>query len=493
MRVSWRRLTLGVSLLAGALVFLALTETETVHRRRSARSRVTAPVVTTTTTERLAPGPEYVAVGSLTQEENGSRFDIPPGIEPYPWHFFELSRWRRQVIEPGATKVQRAPRDGPETFELLSVVNASLAELRRRTGDTSFTRSDALGGRYRFLPGAGVQYELYFRTRDSGPTGFHTVRVTRPLALPRVQYGGSGGHEVVNIILPYFNRLDTLRQFLGRFAKLVEKREQVVLTIVRYTDGFPPMSADQARKDRDGVSALVSETNMRLSSVSAVPRVRLIEKSGVFSRGAALMEGARAWDTTDDVLLFLCDVDMLFGESFLQRCRTNTKPGHQAYFPIVFNTYNPHIVFDVIKKKMVPILTSYEKKMLIDREKGYWIDFGFGMSCQYRSDFTRLTGNFFNISGWGLEDVRLYQQFTKSSVEIVRMPDPDLVHVYHKKQCNKTEVGKRFNSCLKSKAMNEASQLGWGLWVYKHMGDTDDIEEFLKVFRAGPPQRDSGR
>ena len=402
--------------------------------------------------------------------------------EPYPWHFFELSRWRRQVIEPGADRVQRAPRDGPEAFELIAVVNASLAEIRRRTGDGTYSRSDGLGGRYRFLPGAGVQYELYFRARDAGPAGFHTVRLTRPVTAPLVQYAGSGGQQMINIILPYYNRLDGLRQFVDRFLKLVEANEKLILTIVRYSDGFPSMDDEQLVRDRDGVRGLVREVNEKPVGYG----VRLVEVNGVFSRGGALMEGARAWDGAGDVLLFLCDVDMLFGRSFLQRCRANTVPTRQAYFPVVFNTYNPEIVFGVIKKKVVPILTSYQKKTLIDREMGYWIDFGFGMSCQYLSDFQRLSGAFFNMTGWGLEDVRLYQSFQESDIEIVRLADPDLVHVYHKKQCNKRELGKRFNSCLKSKAMNEASRLGWGLWVYKHMGDTDDIEEFLQVFHATP-------
>ena len=246
------------------------------------------------------------------------------------------------------------------------------------------------------------------------------------------------------------------------------------------------MSANEARRDREGVAELVRQTNRILANFSAVPRVHLLEKDGLFSRGGALMAGARAWGDASDVLLFLCDVDMVFGKSFLQRCRANAQPGRQAYFPIVFNTYNPHIAFDVIKKKMVPILVSYAKNTLIDHEMGYWIDFGFGMSCQYRSDFQRLSGEFFDLTGWGLEDVRLYKEFEKSDMEIIRMPDPDLVHIYHKKNCNKSELGKRFNSCLRSKAMNEASRLGWGLWVYKHMGDTDDIEEFLSVFNSVP-------
>ncbi|KAF0303273.1 Chondroitin sulfate N-acetylgalactosaminyltransferase 1 [Amphibalanus amphitrite] len=422
--------------------------------------------------------PEVVELAA-TEAENNTRYDVPPGVEPYPWHYFEMSKGRKMVIEPGAEETRRGPRRGPELDELSAVFNISLAELQQRTGNMNYSSADTLGGRYRLLPGAAVQYELYFGSRGDSRSGFHTVRVTRPLQPLRVEYYGLGGHELVNVLLPYYSRLETLRQFVGRFAALVEAGEEAVLTVIRYTDGFPSMDAEQQRRDAEGAAEVVRQANSRLAACGAAPRVRLIERTGTFSRGLALMEGARAWDGDEDVILFLCDVDMVFGSEFLQRCRANTAPARQAYFPIVFSTYNPAIVYSVQNKPVVPILTSYEQGTVIKQEMGAWTTFGFGMSCQYRSDFQRLSGQFLNITGWGLEDVKLYQRFQKSDVEIVRMTDPDLVHIYHKKECNKREVGKRFNSCLRSKAVKESSQLGWGLWVYKNVGDTADVENFL--------------
>ena len=403
-------------------------------------------------------------------------------VEPYSWNYFEISKSRRQVIEPGCEEAKRVPRRGPELDELSIVVNMSIAELQQRTDDDTFSHADALGGRLRVLPGAAVQYELYFRTRDEEAEGFHTVRVTRQLEPLQVQYGGKGGQQVVNVLLPYYNRLVGLRQFADRFAALVEAGQEAVLTVVRYTNGFPSMDAEQQRRDREGAAQVVQATNRRLAAYGSMQRARLVERTGTFSRGLALMEGAEAWVDTDDVILFLCDVDMVFGADFLQRCRANTVPSRQAYFPIVFSTFNPEIVNNGIKQPVVPLLTSYERGTIIGQETGSWTTFGFGMSCQYLSDFQRLSGEFLNITGWGLEDVRLYQHFQKSDIQIVRMADPDLVHIYHKKECNKQEVGKRFNSCLRSKAMKEASKLGWGLWVYKNVGDTEAVEEFLKKY-----------
>lgn len=100
----------------------------------------------------------------------------------------------------------------------------------------------------------------------------------------------------------------------------------------------------------------------------------------------------------DDVLIFLCDVDVAFDSAFLERCRRNAQPKRiqyilvyylmqelisfrytvgQAYFPIVFSQYNPNVTRRYTRHRddsQVPTL---------HKDTGFWRDFGFGMVCQF--------------------------------------------------------------------------------------------------------------
>lgn len=250
-----------------------------------------------------------------------------------------------------------------------------------------YTLDDFLEGLYRTEPTTGTQYELYFRTKSVNksnvnhhPHGFTKVVLMRPfaplqtinteaLAAPREK-------ELIHIILPLSGRTATFQSFMDKFVKIGLKNDRRVHLTVVY---FGEEGLSEAR-------TIMSRVLMTKNSGGNANNLRLLALNETFSRGKGLRVGAeRAWgpegrSETRDVLLFMCDVDVVFSARFLDRCRWNTSPGKKVYYPVVFSLYNPHVVY-TLQGREVPPETD---QLVISRDTGFWRDFGYGMTCQYR-------------------------------------------------------------------------------------------------------------
>lgn len=254
--------------------------------------------------------------------------------------------------------------------DLYDVLQTSIDGLNRNQTKPKYTLDDFIEGIYRIEPTTGTEYELYFKGKNR--PGLTKVTTLRPFApIVHINSLSTGAKkELVHIILPLSGRVHTFQSFMEKFVKIGLKNDRRVLLTVVY---FGEAGLSEAR-------VIMSKAASRNSAY-----LRLLALNETFSRSKGLRVGAeRPWEVPgllgEDSLLFFCDVDIVFSARFLDRCRWNASPGKSVYYPVVFSLYNPKVIYTLQGRK-VPSETD---QLLISRDTGFWRDFGYGMTCQYK-------------------------------------------------------------------------------------------------------------
>ncbi|XP_037341256.2 LOW QUALITY PROTEIN: chondroitin sulfate N-acetylgalactosaminyltransferase 1 [Pungitius pungitius] len=396
----------------------------------------------------------------LSKAEVSAGARLPSEYAVVPFESFTLQRVYQ--LETGLT---RHPEEKPvrkdkreELGEVLETalhsLNAAPSQQDRQTGKV-YTPSDFMEGITRTEKDKGALYELTFRGESSND--FRRLVLFRPFGpLMKVKNEKVNTAGVpINVIVPLSRRADKFKHFMHNFREVCVRQDgRVHLTVVYF--GNEQMS--EVRSTLENTSREVHFKNFTL--------LQLDEE---FSRGRGLDVGARAWKG-GNVLLFFCDVDIYFTADFLNTCRLNTQPGKKVFYPVLFSQYNPALIYGGLEH--VP---PVEQQLVIKKDTGFWRDFGFGMTCQYRSDFINIGGFDIDIKGWGGEDVHLYRKYLHSNLLVVRAPSRGLFHLWHEKRCGDELPPDQYRMCMQSKAMNEASHGQLGMLLFRH-----EIEAHLR-------------
>lgn len=403
----------------------------------------------------------------LSKAEVGTGSRFPSEYAVVPFESFTLQRVYQ--LEMGLTRhpeekpVRRDKRD-----ELIEVLELALESLntppsqqdsrnteRRTQSNKVYTPSDFMEGITRTERDKGTLYELTFRGEAAHE--FRRLVLFRPFGpLMKVKNERvDTAATPINIIVPLSRRTDKFKHFMQNFREVCVRQDgRVHLTVVYFGN-------DQINE----VRSILENTSREVS----FKNYTLLQLHEEFSRGRGLDFGARAWKG-GNVLLFFCDVDIYFTADFLNTCRLNTQPGKKVFYPVLFSQYNPALIYG--SSQHIP---PVEQQLVIKKDTGFWRDFGFGMTCQYRSDFINIGGFDIDIKGWGGEDVHLYRKYLHSNLLVVRAPSRGLFHLWHEKHCADELPPDQYRMCMQSKAMNEASHGQLGMLFFRH-----EIEAHLR-------------
>ncbi|XP_029609092.1 chondroitin sulfate N-acetylgalactosaminyltransferase 2 [Salmo trutta] len=370
-------------------------------------------------------------------------------------------------LEMGLTRhPEEKPMRKDRRDELVEVIEAALDVINNPDEEDgqdddvpmqrqAYTESHFTEGLYRTERDKGTLYELFFAKEDSG--NFHHVTLFRPFG-PLMKVRSTSVETsgvVINIIVPLAGRTDAFSQFLHNFREVCIKHDRGVhLTVVYF--------------GQEGLREVKSYLE-KMSREESFSNYTLIPVDEEFSRGRGLDIGARAWKK-GDVLMFFCDVDIYFTLDYLNTCLLHTAPNKRVFYPVVFSLYNPAIVYGNLE-----LAPPIESQLIHKKDAGFWRDFGFGMTCQYRSDFLNIGGFDLEVKGWGVEDVHLYRKYLRSDLIVTRTPVSGLFHLWHEKQCADELTPEQYRMCIQSKAMNEASHSHLGMLVFR-----EEIENHLR-------------
>ncbi|KAK4287264.1 hypothetical protein Pmani_039662 [Petrolisthes manimaculis] len=381
------------------------------------------------------------------------------------------------------------PPNRDETHMFTQILDKAVSYLEH-THPGRYKKQHCYSIRYRTVATAGMEADVTCRNDKDE---LDRVSVLLPYITPTILYHHHQQHNNNSILLivPLQGKLDRLKLFLSNLMSLLEngeeekekrKAENGEKEEKKAENGGEEEEEEEEEEEKIKVAVELSVCVVYFDDASTTAARQLLfeaqqrwpklntefillegaeeGKHAPFSRGRGLQVGAESSKLKGDVLFF-CDVDVLFTSQFLTRCSVTPVKGYQVYLPILFSLYNPSFVYPLYKHK----IPSPQDQLYVHDNHGYWRLWGHGMVCVYRSDFLALPGFDKDKKDWGGEDLGFLRQVVhRGSLKVIRSLDPGLFHLYHNKNC---DGGKNRFSCIKVRAMSEASQMSLGLWYFR--------------------------
>lgn len=254
----------------------------------------------------------------------------------------------------------------------------------------------------------------------------------------------------IRFILPLSGRQIVFERFLKNY-------EQVCLKFEDKTELFIVLYPHKSENCMESIINLIEATKIKYQN----SKIEFFQATGNFSRARALDFGVQQSKAND--LLFFIDVDIVFTSSALERIRLNTINKKKVYFPIVFSQFDP---------KFIPGKANNnhfnQDLFTINELNGYWRQFGFGIVSLFKNDYIKIGGFELSINGWGKEDVDFFEKAVKSDLEVFRAPDENLIHVYHKVECDEKLSGAQLSMCKGTRYETLGSVQTLAKIIYNH-------------------------
>lgn len=372
--------------------------------------------------------------------------------EVTPWESFTL-----EYIYHVEDKLRPFPLE-PLTKEYRDVINFTLSHLNkeyRNTNDVNKAKKGLLRveGFSHFDRNEGILYDLYIQDAHGNHSVTREMRIVRPFepVLTSKSSLVEGANKWVNIILPLKGKLAEFKTFLTMFRLCCMQDSQIFLTVVY----FGETGSTQTKNILSTVANYAKFHNYEL----------LLLKEN-FSREQGIKYAAGHWKKGNVVMLF-CDVDIVFKDYFIERCRMNSHPGKRVYFPVVFSLYNPKLVY--ADPRMV---YHIHHQLNASPRTGFWRTLGYGIVCQYRDDFLKVSQMRLIGDNWGREGVELYKGYNCLGLETTRAFDRGLFHLYQERFCKDEMESAQYKECLETKATYEMSHRQVGLLVFNSKGSS---------------------